>query len=45
MQQQERENRETTKQQSLYTLGGQRLDGKPTKPGIYVTRGRKVLVK
>ena len=45
MQQQERENRETAKQQSLYTLGGQRLYAKPTKPGIYVTRGRKVLVK
>ena len=28
-----------------YTLDGVRLDGKPTKKGLYIHGGRKVVVK
>ena len=28
-----------------YNLNGQKIDGKPTKGGIYVVNGKKVLVK
>ena len=28
-----------------YTLGGQRLNAKPNKQGVYVRDGRKVVVK
>ena len=28
-----------------YTLGGTRLSGKPTRKGIYVNNGRKVVIK
>lgn len=28
-----------------YTLDGMKLDGKPTKPGVYITGGRKVAIK
>ena len=30
---------------SWYTLGGQKLDAQPAKPGIYLYQGRKVVVK
>ena len=28
-----------------YTIGGQRLNGKPTKPGLYINNGKKVVIK
>ena len=28
-----------------YTLDGRRLSGKPTKSGVYVNSGRKVVIK
>ena len=28
-----------------YTIGGQRLSGQPTKPGLYINNGRKVVIK
>lgn len=28
-----------------YTLDGMKLDGKPAKPGVYITGGRKVVIK
>ena len=28
-----------------YTLDGRKLDGKPTKKGVYVNNGRKVVIK
>jgi hypothetical protein len=28
-----------------YTLDGRRLNGKPTKPGLYIHGGRAVVVK
>ena len=31
--------------ETWYTLDGRKLDSKPTERGIYVTRGRKVLIK
>ena len=30
---------------SYYTLGGQRLQGQPVQPGIYVRNGKKIMVK
>ena len=36
---------ETSKNGSWYTLQGARLEGKPTKRGIYLHQGRKVVVK
>ena len=28
-----------------YTIGGQRLSGQPTKPGLYINNGKKVVIK
>ncbi|MBQ6377955.1 MAG: leucine-rich repeat protein [Prevotella sp.] len=28
-----------------YTIGGQRLNGQPTKPGLYINNGKKVVIK
>lgn len=28
-----------------YTIGGQRLNGKPTRPGLYISNGRKVVIR
>ena len=30
---------------SWYTLDGRKLDGKPTKKGMYIVNGRKVVIK
>ena len=35
----------TTGEGAYYTIDGQRLSGKPTKPGIYITEGKKVEIK
>ena len=29
----------------FYTLDGRKLDGKPTKKGVYIVNGRKVVIK
>lgn len=34
-----------TQDESWSTLGGQRLAAKPTRPGLYIQQGRKVIVK
>lgn len=31
--------------ETWYTVDGLRLDAKPTKPGVYVVNGQKVIVK
>ena len=28
-----------------YTVDGRRLDGKPTRPGVYINSGRQVVIK
>ena len=28
-----------------YTLDSRKLDGKPTKPGLYIVNGKKVVIK
>lgn len=35
----------TTGDGIYYTIDGQRLSGKPTKPGLYITEGKKVEIK
>mgnify|MGYP006988838991 CR=1 FL=1 len=32
-------------QEGWYTLGGQRLDSAPTRSGIYILNGKKVVVR
>ena len=39
------ENRDTTGDSYWYTLDGRRLSGEPTKSGLYINKGRKVIVK
>ncbi len=36
---------EEVKSEKFYSLDGRRLDGKPTKKGLYIVNGRKVVVK
>ena len=31
--------------ENFYTLDGRKLNGKPTKPGLYINNGRKVVIK
>ena len=40
-----RVNNEESAADLWYTLSGQKLQGKPTVPGIYVNKGRKVVIK
>ncbi|MBQ9203025.1 MAG: hypothetical protein IJ155_02155 [Prevotella sp.] len=28
-----------------YTIGGQRLNGQPSKPGLYINNGKKMIIK
>ena len=37
--------REPSTSDSWYTLSGRKLSGKPTSPGLYLNRGRKVVIK
>ena len=37
--------RETITNNQWYTLDGRKLDGKPTKKGLYIVNGRKVIIK
>lgn len=39
------DNRDTTGDSYWYTLDGRRLSGEPTKSGLYINKGRKVIVK
>ena len=38
-------NKEERRNNSWYSLDGVKLDGKPTKKGLYIFGGRKVVIK
>ena len=35
----------TNSDDAWYSLDGRKLNGKPTKPGLYINNGRKVVIK
>lgn len=35
----------TSKDNGTYTMSGQRLNKKPTKPGLYIVNGKKIIIR